>query len=474
MATWSDAFSTRTTHDLELVLTENSTDSTANTSNVTGRLQINPPSDSQSWNLFSSDNSYSFTFNGTTYTGNFTFDFRTDRSTKTLRSITTNLAHNADGTGSVSAKGSASSATLGSASISTKTLALTDFDRKPAAPPGSPTLSRATTGGSITIVSQTATTPTATPAAPATLYQYQQSTTTSFTGVTPQTLAIPPAGTTVDGLTATQQYYYQTRAVNVDGEGPWSATANYIGAPATPTSLRSGFLDSTATATTATTVALDWGGSTTNVQRYRVSYKRTVDSTWIDTGYSGTTSAYQVTGLTANTLYDFRVSAENTTFSLTSGFATLSTSTVPATPTGLRVGYLDATESPATSVDISLDWNNDTSGITNFTVEYSLDESTWVNTGYSSTTSHYKVTGLQQNTLYYFRVSAVNSTRGTVSGFATISESTIPAGPPVAVWDSGTSSFIWTPSEVFVYSEDEEWTLGSMSVWDGTAWKVVG
>ena len=474
MPTWSDNFSTRTTHDLDLVLTENSFDAGANTSNVTARLQIDPPSDSQSWNGYASDNSYSLTFNGTTYSGNFTFDFRTDRSTKSLRTITTNIAHNADGTGSVSARGSASSATLGSASISTKTLDLTDFDRRPSAPPGAPTLSRATTGGSITITSQTASTPTASPAAPATSYQYMQSTSTDFTGATPQALAIPPSTTTVSGLTATQQYYYVTRAVNVDGEGAWSAPGTYIGAPSTPTSFRTGFLDSTATPTTPTTVALDWGGSTTNVQRYRVSYKRTVDSTWIDTGYSGTTSSRQVTGLAPNTTYDFRVSAENTTFNLTSGFATLSTSTPPETPTGLRVGFLDATASSTTSQDISLDWDDNTSGITGFTVEYSLNNSTWVNTGYSSTLSRFKVTGLQQNTLYYFRVSAVNSTRGTVSGFATISASTLPAGPPVAVWNSETSSFVWTPSEVFVFSEDEEWVLGSMAVWDGTNWGVVG
>jgi hypothetical protein len=61
-----------------------------------------------------------------------------------------------------------------------------------------------------------------------------------------------------------------------------------------------------------------------------------------------------------------------------------------------------------------------------------------------------------------------------VSGFATISASTLPAGPPVAVWNSETSSFVWTPSEVFVFSEDEEWVLGSMAVWDGTNWGVVG
>ncbi len=78
MTTWSDAFSDRTTHTLELVLTETSTNSGANTSVVTATLQINPPSDSSSWNLYSDQNSYSLTFDGTTYTGSFTFDFRTN------------------------------------------------------------------------------------------------------------------------------------------------------------------------------------------------------------------------------------------------------------------------------------------------------------------------------------------------------------------------------------------------------------
>jgi len=463
MAKFSDAFSRRTTHDLELVITEDSSSSANNTSSVTATLQINPPADSASWSLYSTDNAYSMTFEGQEYTGNFTFDYRTNRSTQVLVSKTKTVRHGEDGDGTARARGSVTTSdgspnalTIGNASIGNSDINLVNFSRIPSAPSAGPTLTRGTGGTTATVLSTTAAYPTADPAATITSYQYQQSTTTSFTGATAVTMATPPASTSLTGLTAAQAYYYQTRAVNIDGSGPWSATSTLP--PTQPTAL-------TGAVATSTTVELDWDGTLTSLERYKVEYKRAVDSTWTNSGYTGTTSAYTVTGLTQNTIYDFRVLAENPTNVISSGYATLVRATLPSTPTNLSVVSFTAS-------DVSLNWDDNPVGFTAYKVEYKVSSSpTWVDSGYTGTTSAYTVSGLSFNTEYNFRVSALNSSNSTQSGFVTATQTTLPAGPPVR-----TSSTTWSPSEVYVRTNSgtPAWTLGAMYVWNGTSWKVVG
>jgi len=457
-------------HKLKIDVTVNSTNPSANTSNVTGTLYIVPKSDSVSWSNYINDNSYSFTFNGVTYPGNFTFDFRYNRVNKELVSKTIDITHDANGAKTITASGSANTiVSINDAAIGSTSFTLSDFDRRPSAPSGAPTLSRTSTGEAITVVSRIAPVPTSSPSAPATSYQYQQSTTTNFTGAVAQSLAIPTSGTTVGGLTATQQYYYQTRAVNVDGAGPWSATATYIGAPAIPTSFITGFLNAVATPTTATAIALDWGGDTTNVEHYRVEYKRSTDSVWTTTAHSGTTSAYQVTGLSPNVSYNFRVYAENTTASLVSGYATLSAATLPTAPSGLTVVSV-------TSSSAVLDWDDNTTGITNFVVQYKkASDAEWLSTSYTGTVSNTTITGLAFNTEYNFRVAAQNTTNGTISAYSEVNGTTLPSGPSIR---SDVST--WSPSAVYVCTTAGSWTStpnGSMYVCTSTSpqtWTAVG
>lgn len=449
MATWSDAFSGQSAHTLELVLTEDSTNITNNSSSVTATLRINPPSNSTSWNNYG-DASYSMEFEGQTYSGNFSYDFRTNRSTKTLVSKTKNVGHFSDGSGYAEAKGSANagSGTLGSASIGYKSIDLQTFNLVPSIPSAGPTLTRGTSGTSATIVSATATS-----SSTITRYEYQQSTTTSFIGLTAELLATPPAATSLSGLTATQAYYYQTRAVNASGNGPWAQTATLP--PAQPTAL-------TATAVTTTSVALDWNGPLTSLERYKVEYKRATDSTWVNTGYTGTTSEYTVAGLSENTIYDFRVLAENPTYVRSSGYATLSSATLPPAPTNLYVTSFTATS-------VSLRW--DPNGQTNKLEYKTSDSATWLPATQQLGMFTYTRGALFANTTYNFRVSVVNSSNSTQSDFATITQTTLPAGPPVR-----TGSTTWSPSQVYVRTDSgtPAWTLGSMYVWDGIEWKVVG
>ncbi|CAB4128851.1 Fibronectin type III [uncultured Caudovirales phage] len=116
---------------------------------------------------------------------------------------------------------------------------LTDFPRTPSAPSAGPTLGTRTNGGTqLTIVS--AVSPPLNPVGP-TITQYQYQVRSSADGVTygswsttPVPMATPPGGTNVTGLSPTTFYQFQTRAVNSEGEGAWSATATSNVAPAFP------------------------------------------------------------------------------------------------------------------------------------------------------------------------------------------------------------------------------------------------
>ena len=294
MTTWTDAFSARTDHVLELTLTEVSTSSSANTSSVTATLAINPPSDSVSWNGYG-DSTYSLTFEGSTYTGSYSYDFRTDRSTQVLRTVTKTVTHAANGTGDAQASASADagSGTLGSASISTKTLTLTDFVRVPSAP-SVPTLSRNSAGTTITVTSAVASS-----AVTLTDYDMRYSTNQS----TWTTVAIGTDRTGTFTAAATTTYYVQTRGVSSEGDGAWSSSSSIVGIPTAPSSI-----SATRSARSVTVVAGSSTGS--GITGYKVQYSTDDGSTW-STAVSMTSQSHTYTDLPAALTYLFRVYSTN-------------------------------------------------------------------------------------------------------------------------------------------------------------------
>jgi hypothetical protein len=316
MAIWADDFSTRTTHDLELVITEVSTNTAANTSQVTATLQINPPSDSASWSLVSGDNSYSMTFEGDSYTGNFTFDYRTNRSTQTLRTVTKTVTHSANGTGTASASGSASTSVLGNASITTKTLTLTDFVRLPAAPSGAPTHVRSSPFTTIALTSQVATSPVS-----VTDYEYASSTDgTSFGS------AVSMGTDRVADFvgTATQIYYFRTRAISSEGTGPWSSIGTSAGIPTAPSGISA--VRSTNDVTVTVSSSNSNGGSA--ITGYGVQYS-TDGTTWSTAqtiGGAGGSTVFN--DLPPALTYTFRAYATNAVGN--SAFATSAEVFIPA------------------------------------------------------------------------------------------------------------------------------------------------
>ena len=155
-------------------------------------------------------------------------------------------------------------------------------------------------------------------------YEYSDDDGSTFT-------AIGSADTdyTVTGLDKNTEYDFQVRAVNSEGSGTATATVTAT-TEATPPNAPTG-LSVTVGETTADftwTAPSDTGGE--SITSYEVSSDD--GNTWTDTGDADLT--YQITGLTANTEYDFKVRAVNSEGSGTaSSTVTETTNAAAVTPT---------------------------------------------------------------------------------------------------------------------------------------------
>lgn len=119
--------------------------------------------------------------------------------------------------------------------------------------------------------------------------------------------------TTVDAytdanVTAGTTYYYKVVPTNGNGDGPASSEISFTttGASTPPTGVPSLTLGTA----TATTQPISWT-AVTGATGYKVEHKASSGSTWTVDAASTTDLTYTVTGLSANTTYDYRVSAVN-------------------------------------------------------------------------------------------------------------------------------------------------------------------
>ena len=229
--------------------------------------------------------------------------------------------------------------------------------------------------------------------------------------------AVP--GIVGNSLTPAGNYLLNTSFINNLATPPTAA-------PTTPTSLATG-------AVTNTSVALSWAApANTNsnpATSYLVEYQPTSGSTWSSVSTSST--SYVVSGLTAATAYNFRVSAVNLigTSAATASVSATTLGTAPATPTALAASAI-------TSNSATLNWsapaNVGTSPITSYMVEYKRSNVTAYTTTTVSTTTA-ALTGLTASSGYNVRVSATNAT-GTsaptaVVSFTTAAAAVVPTAP---------------------------------------------
>ncbi|WP_434968559.1 T9SS type A sorting domain-containing protein [Rosettibacter firmus] len=260
----------------------------------------------------------------------------------------------------------------------------------------------------------------------ATSYRLQISTNSSFTSLVYDQSDITDTTHQVTGLANNTLYYWRVNATNAGGTSSYSAIWSFttiVAAPMAP-SLVSPLNGSTGVDINPT---LTWNSST-GATSYRLQVSTNSSFTSLVYDQNGITdTTHQVTGLANNTLYYWRVNATNA--GGTSSYSAIwSFTTIIAAP---MAPSLVSPLNGSTGVDINptLTWNSST-GATSYRLQVSTNSSftslVYDQNGITDTT--HQVTGLANNTLYYWRVNATNA-GGTSSYSAIWSFTTIIAAP---------------------------------------------
>lgn len=169
---------------------------------------------------------------------------------------------------------------------------------------------------------------------------------------------------------------------------------------------------------TTSSITLTWTHDTA-VESYKLEYS-TNQIQWTVKELAGTQTTYTHTGLPANETVHYRLTASNRSGNSDPAFFSATTLRGgPTVPTGFAL-------SSARQTALVLTWNA-VLYADSYRLEYSSDNHNWqvLNTGLTATT--YTHSGLTSNTLYYYRLCAVNSAGS--SGFATFSATTLKEAP---------------------------------------------
>lgn len=244
-------------------------------------------------------------------------------------------------------------------------------------------------------------------------------------------LALTATSTTISSLNTNTAYTLRVGAVNPAGTA-WSGeitatTPANPSAPEAPTAV-------IATATSPTTVTITWQHSGLNTTAIKVE-KTVAGVASVAASLAGTATTATISGLSENTNYSFRVGAENAIGTTWSGSVNITTPvSSPLAPTNLNA----VATSPTT---ITLSWQNNAVNATGIKVERATGPGAFaevVSLGSTVTTSNF--IGLSENTIYRFRVGAVNN--ATTSWSSETSASTPVAMPlaPTNLSASGTTT----------------------------------
>jgi fibronectin type 3 domain-containing protein len=256
----------------------------------------------------------------------------------------------------------------------------------------------------------------------------------------------------VIGLNATTTYNFKVIAVNSSGSSD-PVTLNNIttkGPAPTPTNLHAG-------AASSTSVSLTWTPSL-GATSYGISYQQDQSSTWTTVNPTSTSSVV-VSPLTPGTTYNFLVTAVNSYGNSIS--ASLTTGTLPVTPTGYSVGIIQPTA-------IALTWTA-SSGASSYDVSYQIaGSSTWTDFGQVSTASA-TVTGLTAGSSYIFQIVAIGiygaSPPITTTAVKTNGLATPPSNLQLGVMTTNTAPLTWNAStdatsyNVLYQPSGGSWTL---------------
>src|SRR5437867_2566847 len=279
----------------------------------------------------------------------------------------------------------------------------------------------------------------------ATSYHVQVSTSSTFTSLDVDDAGLSSTSDPVSGLANNTTYYWRVSASNAGGtsaySSPWSFTTIVAGPP--PPILASP-PNSSADQPTSLTLNSNapWGANSYHVP---VSTSSTFTTLEVDDAALSSTSD-PVSGLSNNTTYYWRVSASNAGGTSAYSSAWSFTTIVAGPPPPVLASPANSSVNQPTSLTLS--WNA-SSGATSYHVQVSTNSS--FNTSevrrVGMTCTSDPVTGLSNNTTYYWRVSASNP-GGTSAYSSPWSFTTIVAGPPPPVLASPANNSINQPTSL--------------------------
>lgn len=210
----------------------------------------------------------------------------------------------------------------------------------------------------------------------------------------------------VTGLTPSTLYYFRVNAENAAGVSPYSNVDTAVtGAPPTPPADP---IALAANAVSSSQINIGWIDNSDNEDRFVIERSADGVGGWVAIAtVPANTIDFENQGLQANTIYYYRVKAENAGGS--SGYTnianatTLPGGTAPAAPSALAAVA-------ASSSQIDLSWTDNSTDEDLFRIETSADGTTWSNLAtVAANTTTYSNTGLTASTLYFYRVRAENS-----------------------------------------------------------------
>ena len=211
----------------------------------------------------------------------------------------------------------------------------------------------------------------------------------------------------LSGLSQTILYDWRVRA-NCSNGLTGNYTQQQFTTPIPTCGLVSGLTTSAITAVSAT---LNWSAMIGS-GNYDVEYKEANSIIWINLANATTSTSFNLTGLLANTLYDWKVRA-NCTNDLTGDYTTTTFTTLPPPSCGNVTGLVS---SPILATSATLNWTA-LSGAGNYDVEYKIASSeSWTNAGTGISSTSLNLTGLTVLTLYDWRVRA-NCTNGLTGNY---------------------------------------------------------
>ncbi|GHU71586.1 hypothetical protein FACS189450_07840 [Spirochaetia bacterium] len=190
----------------------------------------------------------------------------------------------------------------------------------------------------------------------------------------------------------------------------------------------------TASADSADSVTVSWN-AVTGADSYKVYRAASPDGTYTSIGTSATTS-YGDTGLSAGTIYYYKVSAVST-YGESAQSSYASSKTKPEAPTGVSAASLSDSS-------IQITWNSVGGADTYNVYRAASSEGTYTSVGTSSTSS-YTNTGLSSNTTYYYKVSAYNAGGESVlsSETSAATQIAVPSGLSATALSSSSIQVTW-------------------------------